>query len=463
MDQSLRNPATGGSIDREATRERMSHHCHHRGSLIKRAGHANYWLWIVGCFLAGLGITARGQEAVRMSMAGEAAAEAQRRADSTLGYYNLKLGPTAWNFASGLGIQYNSNVNNTEGNPEGDMIFSPQINTRMHWPVSEMNSINLVLGAGYSAYINNQQLDRLFLTPGTGLSFDAYAGDFRINLHDRVTMSQNSYQDATVTGTGNYSQLQNALGTTVLWDLNKVIINFGYDHQNYVTFPSNTGQPNGVFEVASLSAGYMIKPQMLAGLEVGGNLINYPANNNTANINTTYNGTYGNARQWNVGGFYNTQVSDYIRFTGHAGYTVYTPQSSSETAVSGDFTGMYFSLDLNHRINQYVNYNLSIGRMVNAAFYGGPTEQYYARLGAIWQILEKISLSTTLSYEQGTQFSGSMQPYSRYGFGVGVGRSITKKLTASLDTQFYIRQSDSDASNQNYNLYTITLNLNYQF
>ena len=56
-----------------------------------------------------------------------------------------------------------------------------------------------------------------------------------------------------------------------------------------------------------------------------------------------------------------------------------------------------------------------------------------------------------------------MQPYSRYGFGIGVGRSITKKLTASLDTQFYIRQSDSDASNQNYNLYTITLNLNYQF
>ena len=74
---------------------------------------------------------ARGQEAVRMSLASAEAAAARRRAASTVGYYNLKLGPTAWNFGAGLGVDYNSNVNYTESNPEGDFIFRPEIRTRM--------------------------------------------------------------------------------------------------------------------------------------------------------------------------------------------------------------------------------------------------------------------------------------------------------------------------------------------
>lgn len=120
----------------------------------------------------GLALTAQGQEAVRMSMAGADAAAAQRKAASTIDYYNLRVGPTAWNFQAGLETDYNSNVNNTENNPEGDMIFRPQINTRMLWPVTDQNTINLAVGAGYSAYLKNQQLDQLFLTPGSGLSFD---------------------------------------------------------------------------------------------------------------------------------------------------------------------------------------------------------------------------------------------------------------------------------------------------
>src|ERR1035438_7437305 len=88
-------------------------------------------------------MAARGQEAVRMSIASEQAAEAQRQAATSIGYYNLQLGPTAWNFGAGLGMEYESNVYITADNPQGDIIFSPQINTRMVWPVSDQNSLNL--------------------------------------------------------------------------------------------------------------------------------------------------------------------------------------------------------------------------------------------------------------------------------------------------------------------------------
>src|ERR1035437_4714688 len=142
--------------------------------------------------LPGILTPARGEEAGRMSKASAEAAEARRRAASSIGYYNLKLGPTAWNFGTGLGLEYNSNVYNTELNPKGAFILSPQIKTRMLWPGSKQNSLNLVVGGGYSSYVNNPSLDRAFITPGSELSFDLYTDDVWINLHDRFSIDRKS-------------------------------------------------------------------------------------------------------------------------------------------------------------------------------------------------------------------------------------------------------------------------------
>ena len=92
---------------------------------------------------------------------------------------------------------------------------------------------------------------------------------------------------------------------------------FGYDHVNYDSVTGGSGQsiggqPSGYSEVFSTSAGYALKPGMLLGVELGGSLITYTT--------TTTNTPYSNANQWNVGGFYDAPVTEYIHFTGHAGY-----------------------------------------------------------------------------------------------------------------------------------------------
>lgn len=401
--------------------------------------------------LLGLATAASGQEAVRMSMAGAAAAAAQRRAASTLGYYNLKLGPTAWNFGAGLGMEYNSNVNYTQDDPQGDFLFRPQINAGMLWPLTDQNSLNLTLGAGYWLYASHTELNRLFLTPDSGLSFDVYVKDFRINFHDRFSITEYSYQDPTLAGTGDYSLLENALGTWVLWDLNQALLRFGYDHVDYVSLGSDTSRPDGVSEVASLSAGYAPKPGMVTGLEMGGGLLSYSGEN-------TF---YDDATQWNVGGFYDAQLSQYLHLAAHVGYTVYAPDANQQTTLDTEFSGMYAELDLNHRINEYVSYTLSGGRTVNLAYYGGTVEEYFARLSAGWNIFYKITLTTSLSYEYGTQLSGFAETFDRYGIGIRLGRYITSKLSASLGYQFYLRQSD--LPNRDYDLNIASLNLNYRF
>jgi hypothetical protein len=412
------------------------------------------------CLSLGLLTAAQGQEAVRMSMAGAAAAEGQLHAASTLGYYNLKLGPTTWHFSSGLELEYNSNVINTQTQPEGDFIFLPQLNTRMLWPVSDQNSIDLSLGAGYSAYLHHSELDRPFISPNSGLSFNLYVGDFWINLHDRISITESSYEDPTVAGTGNYSQLQNSLGLTTVWDLNKVIVRFGYDHVNYDSLGGGTGQtsggqPSGYSEVFSASAGYTLKPGMSLGVQMGGSLINYTT--------TTTNTPYSQANQWNVGGFYETRVSEYLHFSGSVGYTESTPQAQSSgiNAAGTSFGGYYAQLALTHRVNQYVDYSLSGGRSLSVALYGGTVDLYTVTWQANWKVFRKTSLATGFVYNHGSQVIAGGETFDQYGPQITLGRPLTAKLSSSLVYQLLLR--DSNLPGRDYTVNVVSLNLNYTF
>ena len=164
------------------------------------------WLWrltMVVCFLASLTQEAVGQEALRLSLAGDAATRANREATATIGYYNLLLGRTAWRFSAGLSAEYDDNVSLQPQNPEGDFIFRPNFNAQMHRPVTEKNSLDISLGVGYSEYLQHGDLNQFYINPGSGFSFDIYLGDFAINLHDRISVTENAYENPGANSNGN--------------------------------------------------------------------------------------------------------------------------------------------------------------------------------------------------------------------------------------------------------------------
>src|SRR5260370_26751593 len=82
----------------------------------------------VGLWL-GLPADAPAQEAVRMSLAGEAAAAARRRAALSPDSYNLQLGPTAWNIAAGLALEANDNIQFNSTRPESDLVVRPRLSS----------------------------------------------------------------------------------------------------------------------------------------------------------------------------------------------------------------------------------------------------------------------------------------------------------------------------------------------
>ena len=397
-----------------------------------------------------------GQEALRMSLAGDVAAESQRQAENTIGYYNLLWGPVAWRFSSGLGLDYNDNVLLQSQNQEGDFIVRPNLNTQIHWPVTLRNSLDVSLGAGYSLYATHSELDQLYVNPGSGLSFNIYLGDCVINLHDRISVTENAYQNPTAGGNGSYAQLENTAGVNTLWDLNKLLAQLGYDHVNDISLGSNQQVPNSTSENCFLNAGVHFLPQITAGIEGGVGLISYSQTQATA--------PQPDAMQWNAGAFCRAQISDYISGQLDAGYTVYTPANTGGFTNLNSAASLYFQFSISHQVNQFINYTLSAGRSTDSSFYGQPYNFYFVRLQPNWNFFRNYQLSTPFWWQKGVQLyalGGTPADYDQYGIGITIGRAITQKLSGGLTYQF-VRET-SGQSSLNYTVNIVSLSFSYQF
>ena len=391
-----------------------------------------------------------------MSLAGDFAAESQRQEANTIGYYNLLTGPVAWHFSSGLGLDYNDNVHLSQ-NPEGDFIFRPNLNTQMHWPVTQKNSLDVSMGAGYSFYATHSELNQLYVNPGSGLAFNIYAGDCVINLHDRISITENAYQNPAAGGNQTYAQLENTAGVGTFWDLNKLVAELGYDHVNDISLGSNRQVPDAASEDFFLNAGLQLLPQLTVGVEGGIGLISYDQSR----------AIQPDAFQWNAGTFCKVQISQHFRGRLDAGYTVYTPSATAGLTNLNSAANFYFQISLSHEVNRFLNYSLSAGRSTESSAFGQPYDLYSARLQPNWNFFRNYPISTPLWWQKGTQLASQLYGgtgsgnYNQYGAGINVSHAITQKLSGTLAYQFILQ--NSSAASGNYTVNIVSLNFSYQF
>jgi hypothetical protein len=398
--------------------------------------------------------TVLAQDAVRMSAAGAQAAQAHDAAVSTPGYYNLQVGPTYWRFSAGLNLQYNDNIYLVQNGQQGDFLYIPSATVQLMWPISSIQRLNITIGAGYDGYVRETTNNRAYIAPDSEVSFDVYAGDFRIDLHDHFSITESSYEDPTVVGSASYSQFQNSVGIGVLWDLNKVTVNAGYDHASYLELSGGLGQSDETSEVFSASAGYTIKPGMVFGLQFGGALQDYST--------PTTNTPYAAATEWNAGSFFRTQVTKNISLNASAGYVVNSPQGGSALPTATAFSGYYGSLAITHRVNQFVTYSLGVARNLSTGLVGGAVDSYTANFSAGWNIFQKLSLATSFIYDRGSQVGVlGGETFDQYGPDIRLSRAITKKLSSSLGYQFYER--GSNLPGRAYSLNVVSVNFIYRF
>lgn len=405
------------------------------------------WLLLAGQLAA--------QEALRVSLAGDVAAATRKQAQNSVGYYNLMWGPVTLRCSAGLSEEYSDNAGNSSS-AQGDLITRPSVQAQVNWPVTEWNTLNLSLDAGYSLYAQHSDLNQLYFNPGSGLSFDVYVGDWVFNLHDRVAMTENTYENPTVAGGQNNTFLQNDAGVSGLWDLNKFVVSLGYDHENYMNLSSSLTQPDSTAENFYINVGTRLRPQIMVGVEAGLGLVNYDqasgTNSNVAPV--------ADAVQWNAGLFTSVQLSEHLSARLDGGYTVYTPDTV-QTNLSSGMSAFYFQFSLSHQITEHIGYSLSAGRSVDFAYDGQAYDRLFVRLNPNWNVLRKWSVGTPVWWEQGTQVGRGSLTYDQYGAGFTVGRMLTKKLSAQFHYQ-WVMETSGQAS-YNYTANIVGLNFTYQF
>jgi hypothetical protein len=418
-------------------------------------------------FLGGVCLTVvdlSAQEALNESFEVDRGRRARKQAiDRNL--YNLKAGPVLMRFDALMGFEFNDNPNLEDDPDDVDFAFRPQIDMAALWALDARNALSFNLGVGYVKYVNNTELDHLIIAPSSELALDIYTGDFTINLHERVSHSQNPVSDPTVSGTGDFGGIDNTVGLRVDWDLNRLTASAGYDHYNFISTSSGVGEtlrrgtnaPGGnIDDVQDRSSemfygrvGVRLNPAITTGVEASGELTSYESE------------FFHDNTQFSVGAFADVQVTRDVkgRIAGGYVHSEFDPTRMASAPPSVD--DFYAELSVEQQLNQDLSHRLAVGREARAGAASEFVTMWYARYENNWSMSQWSTLHTTLFYENGRERTGAEERFERVGAGAGVSVPLSRKLTAGAGYQLLHKNSDQE--NRDYLQNSVTLEFRYAF
>src|SRR5262249_1095568 len=179
--------------------------------------------------------------------------------------YNIHFGQIRFQTQARLGVAYTDNVFLSGVNKKDDFIFTPEIDLAALMPIGRFNSLRLSVGLSYEWFAKNHSLnsDLPLVNPDSELAFYIFVGDFRIKLHEKFTYQQTLVFDDQVVNqvrlynfndVARFDRMDNFVGATVDWDLNKVLLTGTYDHENFVSTTDRFKYLNRASELFALTA-----------------------------------------------------------------------------------------------------------------------------------------------------------------------------------------------------------------
>lgn len=402
------------------------------------------------------------QDAVRPSLAGEAAAEARRQSTDRIPY-NLLAGPIRFRFSATAGLEYNDNINVAEINTQEDVIFRPQINMNALWPITQLNTLRFDIGIGYGFYLDHSEnnTNGILLSPGSQLAFDVFVGDFRINFHDRFSLQQDPIDEPAISNTADYGRFENTIGVSVLWDLNKAVLTLGYDHYTFIATNDEFEYLDRDSEILMGTASFAVTSTTGLGIESSYVLNSY--DQRKLNDSDTFS----------LGGFVETAITSYLKariaggwqhiefdgmfvFLGDIGPGLRAFRDESE------YDDFYVNLLISHRINASFSHSLSAGREAQLGVNSNFVELKYVRHTATWNIVNRTLLATELFYEDARESGGFLDEHlHRYGGAISLGYQLTQHVT--LGARYQYTQKDSDVILRDYRQNRVSIDGTYSF
>jgi hypothetical protein len=404
-------------------------------------------IWL-GAFIVMLSARCHGQETIRIPVASEEVAAGPSPIIPT-NYYNVQIGSAYLRFQGEMGVEQNDNVNYTETNRRADVILRPRLDTEILWPLTERNSFFFSSGLGYVEYIRTSTLDHPYVAPDSRLAVNIFAGDFVFNLHDRFSAQDNVLQTPSLSGTGNYFQIENISGADATWHPNKLMLSLTYDYDLVSVLSGPFTSFSHGSDLFSERTTFLVNASARMGLEVEGGFTDYAQNHLENNT------------EFAVGPFYENQITPYLRTKFSAGFVAYFFDPNSFSDLHG-FDSYYVDFTLNHQVNKWFSQWLSTGRMIEG---GTPNASLYVHDYVYYQAnfycLRYTRVGVHFSYDHGDTAGGFDEEFDRFGAGLYLSRNISQNLTANITYEFW--RKNSDLYNYGYVQNRLILDATYKF
>lgn len=390
-----------------------------------------------------------GQEALENLRALDAVKE-QRRDQIASDNYTFKRGDFRLLATPSLGLDWNDNIRSSKNDQESDFILRPLLQFDLSYPLTQVNLLTVNLGVGYDKYFANDELSAGRIQSGSALSFDIFVKDFAFNLHDRVSYSRDSSQEAAVANTSDFGNFENTAGISVSWLLRKATLTAGYDHLNVVSIEPTFSSQDRATEMFTSRASFEVHPRVQAGLEGTASFTAYDQPTLNDNIN------------YSAGLFANWQPGSALTISPRGGYT-FTQFDESSTAIrTEDLSSFYCDLTMTHDATEAFSYALSVGHDVRAGIQSDVIEETYVRPKITWRAFKHAAINFGFSYEHGDQGVGNLtgglaETYDWYGATIGTSWNFTKRAALSVNYRLTLRSSDVADRGYTQNMIGLTL------
>ena len=416
--------------------------------------------WIALVFSLSLVCTASislAQDAVRPSLAGEAASEA-RRQDVDRIPYNLLVGPIRFRVSATVGVEYNDNISYADVNEQDDFIIRPNVTIDAIWPVTQLNTLRLDLGIGYAFYLDHSEnnTNGVLIAPNSQIAFDIFVGDFRINIHDRMSLQQDPIAEGALSNVADYGRFENTAGISVLWDLNQALVVVGYDHYNFVSTTNQFDYLDRNAEIVYGSVDFLLTPTIGLGPEANAVFTRY--DQMVLNDNEDYS----------IGGFLEAQITNNLRVRVAGGYqwmdfdrntVVFFGFIAPDRGRDRDY---YANILIGHRLNAAIRQTLSAGHESQLGVNSNFIQLNYVRHTLTLNLIRGTLLSTEFFYEDADESGGFLdEHFHRLGGAIALGYQLTRHVTLGVRYQYTTK--DSDVPLRDYDQNRVSLDGTYSF
>jgi hypothetical protein len=410
-----------------------------------------------------LSLQAKAQDIARPSLGMQRAANPLASVSVPASRYNVKLGPVKMLFNAGMGVQYNSNVNVSEGNPQPDLILQPRVGAGIYWPITKLNRLRINIQVGYDYYLQNPDLGGqvLIVDPSTEFLFNLYLNvpNVKITFFDRPSVSVNPVDNATLTDATNYAMFFNTAGVDVTWDLNDVELGIGYSNMLAYSLGNNADEFNYMNRFVNQLYGdvsFLVLPYLRLGIEGSYAYTSYLQGSSPGDnaLNNNDNST--------LGLFVEGKVSQYLDYTGGVGWQIVDFNESNNPGNTGNSSAPYFYFTIDNTLNKYFSHRVTTGFEAAPSSQSNFVQTFYAQYAFNWMLIRDWSLGGSAFYQTGQESPGiNSENFDRVGGTIGLSYQLTKHWVFNI--YYGITNKSSDVSSDSYNQQTIGLNATYNF